>query len=264
MARSITEKEYTQKGMAPSSSGGGKNKYSQEGSNPLLSMPPADRRRGQRNDAMHRPRRDKNAEAFLNGDFEPEDAVSEKVSSGREKQKVQTQMKRVRRQKGSRNRAGSGLPLFTVLKLVCTAVLLILILRQFGGMRMSSTPFETVRDDVLAAADLTPMQEGDNQMLRRLYGLDPSEYEGCLLYYPATSMGAEELLVLRLRGREQQETAAAAVQARKEEQMGVFEGYAVEPYEMLEKSVIEIRGNYILFVSAADPEAVRKAFLHDI
>ena len=44
----------------------GKNKYSQEGSNPLLSMPPADRRRGQRNDAMHRPRRDKNAEAFLN------------------------------------------------------------------------------------------------------------------------------------------------------------------------------------------------------
>ena len=45
----------------------GKNKYSQEGSNPLLSMPPADRRRGQRNDAMHRPRRDKNAEAFLKG-----------------------------------------------------------------------------------------------------------------------------------------------------------------------------------------------------
>ena len=31
-----------------------------------MSMPPADRRRGQRNDAMHRPRRDKNAEAFLN------------------------------------------------------------------------------------------------------------------------------------------------------------------------------------------------------
>ena len=60
------KREYTQKGMAPSSTGGGKNKYSREGSNPLLSMPPADRRRGQRNDAMHRPRRDKNAEAFLN------------------------------------------------------------------------------------------------------------------------------------------------------------------------------------------------------
>ena len=44
----------------------GKTKYSQEGSNPLLSMPLADRRRGQRNDAMHRPRRGKNAEAFLN------------------------------------------------------------------------------------------------------------------------------------------------------------------------------------------------------
>ena len=55
-----------QKGMAPSSPGGGENKYSQEGSNSLLSMPPADRRRGQWNDTMHRPRGDKNAEAFLN------------------------------------------------------------------------------------------------------------------------------------------------------------------------------------------------------
>ena len=153
---------------------------------------------------------------------------------------------------------------FTILKVICAAVLLILIFRQFGGMRVSSTPFETMRDDVLAAADLTPMQEGDNQMIRRLYGLDPSEFEGSLLYYPATSMGAEELLVIRLSDTGQQEAAAAAVQARKEGQMGVFEGYAVEPYEMLEKSVIEVRGNYILFVSAADPEAVRKAFLHDI
>ena len=56
---------YTQKGMPPPLQVG-ENKYSQEGANPLLSMPPADRRRGQRNDAMHRPRRDKNAEAFLN------------------------------------------------------------------------------------------------------------------------------------------------------------------------------------------------------
>ena len=39
--------------------------HTQKGIGPLLSMPPADRRRSQRNDAMHRPRRDKNAEAFL-------------------------------------------------------------------------------------------------------------------------------------------------------------------------------------------------------
>lgn len=158
----------------------------------------------------------------------------------------------------------AAVSLFTVLKLICAAVLLILIFRQFGGTRMSSTPFETVRDDVLAAADLTPMQEGDNQMLRRLYGLDPAQFEGSLLYYPATSMGAEELLVIRLRDMDQQEAVAAAVEARREGQKGVFEGYAVEPYEMLEKSVIEVRGNYILFVSAADPEAVRKVFLDDI
>ena len=164
----------------------------------------------------------------------------------------------------ARRRTEKSILPYTILKLVCAAALLLLILQQFGGKRISSTPFETVRDDVTAAADLTPMQEGDNQMIRRLYGLDPSEFEGCLLYYPATSMGAEELLVIRLRSTDQQEAVAAAVSARREGQMSVFEGYAVEPYEMLEKSVTEIRGNYVLFVSAADPGPVKEAFLHDI
>ena len=54
------------RGWPPPLQVGGKTRILRRGPiNPLLRMPPADRRRGQWNDAMHRPRRDKNAEAFL-------------------------------------------------------------------------------------------------------------------------------------------------------------------------------------------------------
>ena len=53
-------------------------------------------------------------------------------------------------------------------------------------------------------------------MVKRLYGLNPSDFDGCLLYYPQTNMEAEELLLLKLRDTSQQEAVRAAVEARLE------------------------------------------------
>lgn len=58
---------------------------------------------------------------------------------------------------------------------------------------------------VTASVDLSALQEGSVQMVKRLYGLNPSDFDGCLLYYPQTNMEAEELLLLKLRDTSQQE-----------------------------------------------------------
>lgn len=64
---------------------------------------------------------------------------------------------------------------------------------------------------VTASIDLSALQEGSVQMVKRLYGLNPSDFDGCLLYYPQTNMEAEELLLLKLRDTSQQEAVRAAV-----------------------------------------------------
>ena len=46
-------------------------------------------------------------------------------------------------------------------------------------------PFDTVTAAVVQSVDLSQTKTADGQMLRRLYGLDPAEYAGCVLYYPA-------------------------------------------------------------------------------
>jgi hypothetical protein len=99
----------------------------------------------------------------------------------------------------------------------------------------------------------------------RLYGLDPASFEGCVLYYPTTNMMAEELLIVKLSDLSQQEAVRAAVEARIATQKNTFEGYGVEQFEMLtNNAVVEVRGNYILFVVNGASAAARDAFLRAI
>ena len=114
---------------------------------------------------------------------------------------------------------------------------------------------------VTATMDMTNMVEAENQMIKRLYGLDPAAFESCILYYPNTNMMAEELLILKLSDTAQQQSVRAAIEARVETQKTTFDGYGVEQYALLtDNCIIDIRGNFVLFVVNADCDAAQKAF----
>ena len=114
--------------------------------------------------------------------------------------------------------------------------------------RISSTDFDTMVQAVTEAADLTPMQLADNQMLKRLYGVDGSAFDGVLLYYPTTNMGAEELFLVKMADTSQAQEVQAAMENRLATQKKSFDGYGAEQTAMLEKSIIKVRGNYALFI----------------
>ena len=136
------------------------------------------------------------------------------------------------------------------------------LLVMFGGNTVSDADPAAVAQAVTAQIDMTNMLEGDNTMIKRFYGLDPSAYESCILYYPNTNMMAEELLIVKLKDVSQQETLRAAVEKRIATQKTTFEGYGVEQFEMLSNNaVVELRGNFVLFVVNPSSAAARDAFL---
>lgn len=151
--------------------------------------------------------------------------------------------------------------LLEVLKWLFVAALCVFLYFMLSANRESRAAFSDVQEAVISAADLTPMAEGDNQTLKRLYGLSGSDYENVLLYYPTTNMGAEELLLIQLKDLSQQQAVKDAIENRLDTQKKSFDGYGVDQYAMLEKAVVEVQGNYILLVVANDPAPVRKAFL---
>ena len=145
------------------------------------------------------------------------------------------------------------------------AVAVISLLVMFGGDTVSNADPAEVEEAVVSQSDMTNMLQGDNKMIKRFYGLDPAAFDACYLYYPTTNMMAEELLIVKLSDVSQQEMVRKAVEARIATQKNTFEGYGVEQFEMLSNNaVVEIRGNYVLFVVNAASAEAQKAFLNAI
>jgi len=141
------------------------------------------------------------------------------------------------------------------------AVLAIIVIALSSAKsKLSSTTFEAMCDAVMAVTDTSEMQEADSQMIRRLYGIDPNDYDGAMLYYPVTNMHAAELLIVKLKDEDQQDGVEQAISDRKNTLLKSFQGYGAEQTAMLENSITDIRGNYAFFCSAKDPEKVHDAF----
>ena len=145
-------------------------------------------------------------------------------------------------------------------KWLVVAAMLIFFISLTAGKGDSSAPFESVAEAVTKTLDQTNMTLADNQMVRRLYGLDPAQFEGVLCYSPTTNMNAEEVLLVKRQSDSQQDAVREAIEARRDSQMRTFDGYGFEQYAMLEESIIEVHGNYILFISSNDPKTTVKAF----
>ena len=154
------------------------------------------------------------------------------------------------------------LSVFEIARWTVVLVALVYLFSMFGGNVASSAKAEDVAAAVTETIDMSKMLEADNQMVKRLYGLDPSAFESCILYYPNTNMMAEELLIVKLSDMSQQEMVRAAVEARLATQKNTFEGYGVEQFDLLiNYSVIEVKGNYVLFVVGKTCADAHKAFL---
>ena len=136
---------------------------------------------------------------------------------------------------------------------------LVILLVLFGGNSVSGADPQEVAQAVTDVIDMENMQLADNQMVKRFYGLDPADYEGCVLYYPNTNMMAEEVLIVKLKDISQQQTVSDAIETRLQTQKNTFEGYGVEQFDLLTNhAVVELRGNYVLFVVSDHAEAAHR------
>ena len=133
---------------------------------------------------------------------------------------------------------------------------------MFGGNTVSNADPVEVAEAVVETIDMENMLEADNQLIKRFYGLDPANFEGCILYYPTTNMMAEEVLIVKLKDMSQQDQVRTAIEKRIQTQKTTFEGYGVEQFDLLtNNAVVEVRGNFVLFIVNANSAEAQKAFL---
>lgn len=153
---------------------------------------------------------------------------------------------------------------FTHIKKIFIVLLAVFILFDLFGDRTSKADINAVADETAKAAGFDDMTRAENRMMKRFYGVNPKEYEGAVLYAPQDNMDVHELFIVKLKDVSQQETIERAIEERLDTQIKSFEGYGAEQVALLQKHVLEVKGNYVFYMVGENAQAARKAFLNSL
>lgn len=140
------------------------------------------------------------------------------------------------------------------------AVLAVFIIFLQIGSPQSSAPVKTVAENITKSVDMKSMKKSTNRMFKKFYGLNANDYEEIALYTPLTNMDAEEILIVKLKNTSQAEAVTKAVNTRLETQKASFEGYGAKQFDLLKNHILDVRGNYVLYVVHPDAAKADKAF----
>lgn len=143
-------------------------------------------------------------------------------------------------------------------------VLIVLLVLFIAGLlrsgEESNAKIADVTKNVTKELDMEKMSEADHRMVKRLFGINANDYEGVSLYVAGSNMEVEELLIVKLKSREQAAAVEEAIKKRLDRQLESFEGYGPEQCKLLDDHVLDVKGNYIMYAVNKKAKAADKAF----
>lgn len=117
---------------------------------------------------------------------------------------------------------------------------------------METNLVDTTADDVLG------------QMFFERTGLDKELLAEGSMIISAFNVNADEIIVLKAKDAKSVDTLKASLQKELDAQIQTWERYLPEQYEKVKKNVLKTKGNYILYVTYDNVDAVEKIFDEEV
>ena len=147
-----------------------------------------------------------------------------------------------------------------MISILMVIALVVVIIIYLAGSSGSKKPVSEVASSIIGLFENERSELGQERMFKKHYGLNARDYSGVVLYSPISNMDAEELLLVKLTDESQADELTAAVETRLDSQTNVYEGYAPQQFELCRNAVIDLQGNYLLFVVHEDAALIDEAF----
>lgn len=100
----------------------------------------------------------------------------------------------------------------------------------------------------------------DGSALKRDFGININDYDGVVYYGHETVMETETLLIIKLSDQSQGNDIIDTINSQRETNMELFKSYAPDQYELLNNSIVEQKGDYILYTVSDNAKAIEMAF----
>lgn len=141
-------------------------------------------------------------------------------------------------------------------------VLFLFIFFTMSGCAVVQTKNPSVDEivkNIQAVTDLSTMQKGDKNNLRKIYSISNKNLEEFFLYAPKTNMEANEILILKVKNQDDIDGFKESIEKRIERQGESFKSYRPEQYELLESHILMVKGKYVISVVSKDADKIKEA-----
>lgn len=161
-------------------------------------------------------------------------------------------------------RRNSNVQIIASIRIAMVVLLIIFVIVLGSDKKSSSADMADVSGAVISSLDMSSVQEAGSLDLKKFYGLTASDYEDVVFYSPVTNMDAEELLIIKLKDTSQADAVEEAINKRLQTQKNSFEGYGAEQTALLQDHILDVQGNYILYVVNANASRADEAFRNSL
>ena len=148
-----------------------------------------------------------------------------------------------------------------VMLVLVLAVFLILVYHRSSAKDVS---MDSIRQAMLKNTDIEKMKKCGNRDLMQFLSLDYSNYDSYLYYKSRESLGVEEVLVVKVKNKDDLDGVKDAVDHRIEAQKKAFDGYGTNQTQLLNSAVVETKGNYLFYCVAENPSTYEEVFRHAV
>lgn len=150
---------------------------------------------------------------------------------------------------------------YGVREIICTAVLITfivaLLITQSGGTKKS---LSEVSSAPLSTLGVKKMTEKTTAQAAQTFGFDADKTEECVYYSCDDIMNVSEILIVKVKDKNDIKDFEKSVGARVDAQENLFRNYAPSQYALLKSSVIKSSGNMLFYCTAKNSREVYQAY----
>lgn len=147
-----------------------------------------------------------------------------------------------------------------VKEIACVVILLLFIVLITNQNKISDAKPKDVYDKVCSAVNVEGLKKSKNEKFKKEFGFGTNEFEKVYYLSSDSVMDVREILVVKLREDSPTDDLMESIEKRVEDKGTLFKGYAPEESALLEKSIVEKKDGFILFVVSESPKDALSAF----
>ena len=124
--------------------------------------------------------------------------------------------------------------------------------------------FEEVSAPLIRALEGADLVEINGQGFRNIYGIDPDDLEGVVMFTNAFPLSAEEVLLIQVRHADQVNDVVKVIEESLATRRQSFGGAAPEEVQLIDNAQLTVRGNHIFLAVSPRATELRRIFLDSL